>query len=96
MTNNDLIKCPEDDELMDSLAVVMSSVAMELKSSNPNPYRIFSNEALGERLMQITEELQMIEGIATENSIEEFEKFHSLIQEVSQIGAEIKVSRKDA
>ncbi len=95
MTTNNLIECPKDADQMGALSQVMRSIPKELRWAGPNPYQLFSNAVLGERVMQISEEVQMIEGIRSKISEKDYEDLLDLLQEASFIGVEIKMCRKD-
>lgn len=94
MKYGDPMPCPQDQELLDSLASVMRSVAAGIHHHGPDTYGLFSNAVLGERIMQICEELSSIADFTFLLGGEEAKKFDDLIEEASFIGVELKMFRK--
>ena len=90
------MQCPVDPELLESLACVMKSVATAAHRHGPETYGLFSNAVLGERIMQISDDLGAFEGLTDNLDGDSIGKLGDLISELSLLGAEIKLFRKSA
>lgn len=96
MSKDRSMQCPVDPELLDSLAGVMKSAAIAVHRHGPETYGLFSNAVLGERIMQISDDLSAFEGLTDNLDGDSTGKLSDLISELSLLGAEIKLFRQNA